>query len=120
LDYARDNRLRLWFLGCGDWKELDRQLTANDKVYVEQMSLCLGEMNRVLKQGHHCVLVLGDVERDGVTKRPAELIADLALQVTQGQLVTELIYDDRIPDERRSRRQTHTTRFERILVLRKH
>jgi hypothetical protein len=64
--------------------------------------------------------VLGDVERDGVTKRTAELIADLALQVTQGQLVTELIYDDRIPDERRSRRQTHTTRFERILVLRKH
>lgn len=31
LDYARDNRLRLWFLGCEDWKSLDAELTANKK-----------------------------------------------------------------------------------------
>jgi hypothetical protein len=37
LDYARDNRLRLWFLGCKDWKKLDASLTANRKVYLPQM-----------------------------------------------------------------------------------
>ena len=119
LDYARDNRLRLWFLGCQDWKELDASLTANGKVYLPQMSLCLAEMERVLKTGGYCVLVLGDVERDGKTHRTAEILADRALAVTEGRLVVETIYDDCVPDERRSRRRTATTRLERILVMRK-
>jgi DNA modification methylase len=119
LDYARDNRLRLWFLGCENWKELDATLTSNSKVYLPQMKVCLREMGRVLKPNGYCVLVLGDVERDGKTKRTAELLADLAVEVTQKGFKVETIYDDRIPDERRSRRQTQTTKFERILVMRK-
>ena len=119
LDYARDNRLRLWFLGCEDWKELDASLTANSKVYLQQMAICLKEMYRVLKPGSYCVLVLGDVERNGKTRRTAEILADLAVEATQNQFVADTIYDDRIPDERRSRRRTRTTKFERILVMRK-
>ena len=119
LDYARDNRLRLWFLGCEDWKELDASLTANNKVYLPQMSICLQEMFRVLKPSSHCILVLGDVERDDKTRLTAEILADLAVKVTQGQFGAEIILDDRIPDERRSRRRTGTTKFERILVMRK-
>ncbi len=119
LDYARDNRLRLWFLGCENWKQLDHELTANDKIYIPQMRIALAEMNRVLKAGSYCVLVLGDVHRDGKTRRTAEILSELALEITQGHLATELIYDDLIPDDRRSRRKTKTTKFERILVLRK-
>ena len=119
LDYARDNRLRLWFLGCEDWKELDASLTANNKVYLPQMSVCLQEMFRVLKPGGHCILVLGDVERDDKTRLTAEILAEVAAKVTQGQFEVETILDDRIPDERRSRRRTATTKFERILVMRK-
>lgn len=119
LDYARDNRLRLWFLGCEDWKTLDASLTANKKIYLPQMRVCLKEMYRVLKRNGHCVLVLGDVKRDGKTRRTAEILADLAMEVTQNQFVVETIYDDIIPDERRSRRRTQTTKFERILVMRK-
>jgi SAM-dependent methyltransferase len=119
LDYARDNRLRLWFLGCEDWKELDASLTANKKVYLPQMSVCLKEMYRVLKPGGYCVLVLGDVDRNGKTRRTAEILADLAVEATQNQFVVDTICDDRIPDERRSRRQTQTTKFERILVMHK-
>lgn len=119
LDYARDNRLRLWFLGVEDWRELDKILTASDKVYIPQMSVCLQEMYRVLKTGCYCVLVLGDVERDGKTRRTAEILADLAVEVTGNGFEIETIYDDRIPDERRARRYTKTTKFERILVMRK-
>lgn len=119
LDYARDNRLRLWFLGCEDWRELDKALTANDKVYIPQMSKCLMEMARILRSGAYCILVLGDVERDGKSRRTAEILADLGVNITKGQLSTVTIYDDRIPDERRSRRETRTTKFERILVMRK-
>jgi SAM-dependent methyltransferase len=119
LDYARDNRLRLWFLGCEDWKELDASLTANNKVYLPQMSVCLQEMFRVLKPSGYCILVLGDVERDDKTRLTAEILAELAVKVTHGQFEVETILDDRIPDERRSRRRTGTTKFERILVMRK-
>ena len=119
LDYARDNRLRLWFLGLEDWRELDKALTANNKIYIPQMSVCLQEMARVLKSKGYCVLVLGDVERDGKIKRTAEILAELALEVTQNQLTVETIHDDRIPDDRRSRRMTRTTKFERILVMKK-
>ncbi len=120
LDYARDNRLRLWFLGCPDWKALDAALTAQKATYLEQMAVCLREMARVLKSASHCVLVLGDVERQGKTQYTAELLAELATDVTLGALKTEVIYRDRIPEERRSRRRTQTTKTERILVLRKH
>lgn len=119
LDYARDNRLRLWFLGCEDWKELDASLTANNKIYLPQMSICLQEMFRVLKPGSHCILVLGDVERDDKTRLTAEILANLAVKVSHGRFEVETILDDRIPDERRSRRRTGTTKFERILVMRK-
>jgi hypothetical protein len=118
LDYARDNRLRLWFLGVDDWKQLDRALTANDQVYLPQMSQCLVEMHRVLRPGMYCVLVLGDVNRNGKTRNTAEIIAEISAEVTQGGLTKEFIYTDEIPDIRRSRRRTRTTKFERILVMR--
>ena len=119
LDYARDNRLRLWFLGCENWKALDESLTASAKVYLPQMERCLMEMHRVLKPGKYCVLVLGDVEKNGKLRRTAETLAETAVNITQGGFETETIYDDKIPDERRSRRQTKTTKFERILVMKK-
>jgi len=119
LDYARDNRLRLWSLGCKDWKELDASLTAHKRVYLPQMSVCLQEIERVLKPGGYSALVLGDVERDGKARCTEEILADLAVRVTDGRFVVETICDDRIPDERRSRRRTRTTKFERILVMHK-
>jgi SAM-dependent methyltransferase len=119
LDYARDNRLRLWFLGCENWKELDASLTAKQKVYLPQMSTCLKEMYRVLKPNGYCVLVLGDVARDGKTHRTAEILAEIAADVSSNGFRVETIYDDVIPDERRSRRKTQTTKFERILVMQK-
>jgi hypothetical protein len=119
LDYARDNRLRLWFLGVSNWKELDRSLTANDQVYIPQMKQCLRQMYRVLKDHAYCVLVLGDVERNGKKRLTAQIVSDLAYEVSEGKLIQKLIYVDEIPDIRRSRRQTCTTKIERILVMQK-
>lgn len=119
LDYARDNRLRLWFLGVEDWKKLDAALTANDKVYIPDMAGCMKEMNRVLRPGGFCILVLGDVTRDGRTRKTSEILMELASDATKEQLRPLTIHDDVIPDERRARRRTRTTINERILVLQK-
>ncbi len=77
------------------------------------------QMDRVLKDGAYCTLVLGDVERNGAKKQTAQMISDLAREVSEGRLVQKLIYTDEIPDIRRSRRQTRTTKLERILVMQK-
>ncbi|MHB8644809.1 MAG: DNA methyltransferase [Thermomicrobiales bacterium] len=119
LDYARDNRLRLWFLGVEDWKAIDNILTASDKVYVPQMIESLKEMYRVLKPEGYCVLVLGDVERNGKIRNTSSILSELATQTSDGKLETQFIFTDEIPDDRRSRRETKTTKFERILVMKK-
>jgi len=119
LDYARDNRLRLWFLGVKDWRALDRRLTASVKVYIPQMSRCIAEMYRVLRMGRYCILILGDVERSGKRYKTAEMIRDLAAEVTEGGFEFETMIVDQIPDERRSRRKTRTTKVEKVLVLKK-
>ena len=102
-----------------EWKDLDASLTASQKVYLPQMATCLTEMYRVLKPGGYCVLILGDVEKDGKSRRTAEILGERATEVSEGRFVVETMYDDRIPDERRSRRRTRTTKFERVLVMRK-
>lgn len=115
LDYGRDNRLRLWFLGVNDYKVLDQELITDASSYLEQMSICLKQLHRVLRPHKYCVLVLGDVERHG-TKRPtAMLIADLHPELFS----FEQMIEDTIPDERRARRRTKTTKIERILILRR-
>jgi DNA modification methylase len=119
LDYARDNRLRLWFLGVEDYKNVERVLTSNDRVYVPQMVECVREMHRVLKPGKPAVLVLGDYRRNANHADSAEAIAEIARHQFGDKFVIEAMVDDPIPDERRARRRTRTTLRERVLVLRK-
>ena len=119
LDYGRDNRLRLWFLGVEDYRELESLLTSNNRVYVPQMTEAVKEMYRVLKPNKAAVLVLGDYRRNGNRTDSAETIAEIARHHLRDKLIVEDIVDDPIPDERRSRRRTQTTLKERVLVLRK-
>ncbi|MGI8922981.1 MAG: DNA methyltransferase [Fimbriimonadales bacterium] len=119
LDYARDNRLRLWFLGVEDWRDLDKSLTASQSVYLSQMRKCLLEMFRVLRPGAHCILVLGDVSRNGKMRETAEIIAEEAIDVSNDGFEVLRIVVDQIPDDRRSRRRTVTTKYEKILIMRK-
>jgi hypothetical protein len=119
LDYARDNRLRLWFLGEQDWHRLDRRLTAKERIYEEHMGESLREAHRILKRGKYCVLIVGEVERNGKTWDTANVLAALAHRVTSGGFSVDCMVEDDIPDIRRSRRGTKTTRMEKFLVLQK-
>jgi hypothetical protein len=118
LDYGRDNRLRLWFLGVHDYRLLNGSLITRRSSYVEEMTKCLMEMHRVLKPGRWCVLILGDVHKNGTMRRTAEIVADIGGSLPR-PFAVEGIVNDSIPDIRRSRRGTQTTVADRILVLRK-
>ena len=63
--------------------------------------------------------MLGDYRRNGNHTDSAETIAEIVRQLLPGKLVVEDIFNDSIPDERRSRRRTRTTLKEHVLVLRK-
>lgn len=119
LDYARDNRLRLWFLGERNWRSLEDRLTAKVKSYEDDMKQCLRQICRVLKQGSFCVLVVGEVNHNGKTKDTGAVLGGFAEAATGGVLRVDCVVEDDIPESRRSRRGTKTTRTEKILVLQK-
>ncbi|MCX6841247.1 MAG: hypothetical protein NTX53_03035 [candidate division WOR-3 bacterium] len=58
-------------------------------------------------------------DHDGKSRRTAELIGELTESVTQSRLRVLHLVRDEIPDIRRSRRRTRTTKVEKILVLKK-
>lgn len=119
LDYARDNRLRLWFLGEHNWRRLDTRLIQRQSCYKEDMEHCFGEMHRVLRAGRNCVLIVGEVRCNGRTRDTGAVLGELARNATSGGLSLDCVVEDEIPDIRRSRRGTNTTRVEKILVLEK-
>lgn len=119
LDYGRDNRLRLWFLGVKDYRLLEGKLTSEDAVYVPQMSRAVDDMFRLVKTGRHVVLVLGDYIRNGSNHDSAQIVLNIVQRNFADSLVLENLIVDPIPDERRSRRRTRTTLRETIIVFRK-
>jgi SAM-dependent methyltransferase len=119
LDYGRDNRLRLWFLGVDDYRKIDEQLTSNERVYVPEMTRAVGEMLRLLKPGKCAVLVLGDYHRNGRKQDSAATLSEIVRENYSSRASVENVLVDAIPDERRTRRRTQTTKHETILVIRK-
>jgi len=116
LDYGRDNRLRLWFLGCADWESLDDVVSPGEQDFLDLMDRCFANWRRILEPKGHCVLVMGDSDsREGRTNLPA-LVAEIATENAGFRLVSQ--YTDEIPDDRRVRRGLAGSASETILVLR--
>ncbi|MCE5250733.1 DNA adenine methylase [bacterium] len=118
LDYARDNRLRLWFLGVEDFRIINQREIGNISTFSSDMAIILKTMADVLKIDGICVLVLGDVTR---SKRFHD-IPNIILNIVNNDanaLVLEKHWSDAIPDKRRSRRNGKATKRERVMIFRK-
>lgn len=60
LTYARDNRLRLWFLGVEDWKSLDKKISPEKNYFYKEMEECfLIGIKMQTKEGR-CIMVIGN------------------------------------------------------------
>jgi hypothetical protein len=118
LDYGRDNRLRLWFLGVNDYAEIDRQMPRNMHQLESLMNACLKNVHRVLKDGAPCVLVMGELQTKGRQTNTAQIAVDVANH-TLGGFSCEGVLRDVLPDRRRARRGCSRTKYEWIVVLRK-
>ncbi|MFN7979423.1 MAG: hypothetical protein U0P30_14905 [Vicinamibacterales bacterium] len=115
LDYGRDNRLRLWFLGCDDWKALDGVVSPREKEFLALMGRCLKRWRGLLKANGYCVLVVGDT----CTRERRENLPNVVGQIAkEAGYVLASQHADAIPNERRVRRGIVGSSSETILVLR--
>jgi methylase of polypeptide subunit release factors len=115
LDYGRDNRLRLWFIGVKDWRGLDNRVSPREREFLNLMRKCFKRWREVLKPKGYCVLVVGDASPRADRRDLPAAVARLAKE--QGfEAVSER--SDAIPNERRVRRGITGSTSETILVLR--
>lgn len=117
LDYGRDNRLRLWFLGHADWHSLDKRVSPGEEDFLVLMRKCFQAWRTLLRPGGYCVLIVGDnCSREGRKNLPQDVAHIATSEVGGYKLVTERT--DAIPNNRRVRREFVGSTAETILVLR--
>lgn len=118
LDYGRDNRLRLWFLGCDDWQSLDGFVSPGEDDFLDLMQRCFAQWRHILRPLGYCVLVVGDTCRRGTDNNDLpEDVADIAAEHGDYRLIAR--YSDDIPNERRVRRGLTGSSSETVLVFRR-
>jgi len=117
LDYGRDNRLRLWFLGCFDWRGLDDSISPGQDEFLLLMEKCFRKWRKVIRRNGYCVLVVGnECNREGRQNLPFDVVQVAVEKVGGYSLVSQ--YSEAIPNDRRVRRGLVGSTSETILVLR--
>lgn len=117
LDYGRDNRLRLWFLGIEDWPALDGVISPREQGFLALMERCFIQWKKCLKPRGYCVLVIGnECSREDRSNLPRDIIRLATKTVGDFSLVCQ--YTETIPNDRRVRRGITGSTSETILVLR--
>lgn len=118
LDYGRDNRLRLWFLGIDDWQGLDDLVSPSEEKFLEVMRMSFILWKQLLGRDKHCVLVLGDSFSRRLKQPIPSVIAEMATREVGGyKLVSQTT--SIIPKKRRVRRDCRGNRSETVLVLKR-
>jgi len=117
LDYARDNRLRLWFLGVDDHRSLDRKISPREDAFLKLMRQCFIQWKTILKPQKYCILVIGDASRGVEDGNLPEIISRIATDEVGGY---SHVHDhtEAIPNERRVRRGLTGSTTETIVILR--
>jgi hypothetical protein len=117
LDYARDNRLRLWFLGIEDSRALDGEISPRKDAFLKLMAQCFKKWKVILKPEKYCILVVGDGSSEVSGANLPELISHIATKEVGGYThISD--HTEAIPNERRVRRGLTGSTSETILVLR--
>jgi DNA modification methylase len=115
LDYGRDNRLRLWFLGVNDSTFLDHWISPRKEAFLRLMAQSFRKWRTILKPGAFCILVVGDGSSELQAANLPQLISKIGTE--QGYLHV-LDHTEAIPNERRVRRGLTGSTSETIVILR--
>lgn len=118
LDYSRDNRLRLWFLGETHVKAPDRAL-ASPHGFKKLLSALVKQLQQKMRLGGYCVFVIGEQTFRGGERFPSEELTRIFLTPPSTFQLCDVV-SDVIPDIRRSRKRFAGVKRENILVFRKY
>ncbi len=121
LHYVRDNRLRLWFHERRLPRNYDPQARDRERSFSALLTKVCTRIGPKVLPGGRIVLVLGDStrgrRRPSCTATLAHTVFDTEPMLKEFHL--EHVYEDKIPDIRRSRRKCKGTKNETVLVFRK-
>ena len=117
LDYVRDNRLRLWFLGS-PCEEIEERGLTNLGGFKDAMRILAGKLEAKLRTGGYCIFVVGEKKVRKGSGFPSEELATIFAAHAPTLKLCQVI-NDSIPDIRRSRRRLAGVKKEHILIFRK-
>lgn len=116
LDYGRDNRLRLWFLGVDQSAFMDRRNAQSKDDFSKLMIESAKLFKKCLNPNGYVVMVVGEVRKGHRHPVETNTIVKMAFDhVGCWKLVGET--EDLVPDIRRSRRDCRGTKREWIIVF---
>ena len=115
LDYGRDNRLRLWFLGVRDSNALDQVISPRKEAFLKLMGQCFKKWKTVLKPQKYCILVVGDGSSELKDANLPALISQIAMKEGYTHI---LDHTEAIPNDRQVRRGLTGSTSETIVILR--
>ena len=117
LDYCRDNRLRLWFLGESCNHTNDRTFSTVSG-FSQLMGEIVDKLRTAVRPGGYCVFVVGDKTLRGPRAFPSQVLRE-TFTAPGRDFTLKRIIRDTIPDVRRSRRNASGVTRESILVFQK-
>ena len=117
LDYVRDNRLRLWFLGYGNQASLYKGERMNPGKFESLMKGCFRTIDHALRPKGKCYFVMGEVNNGTSPVDTAAVIRNIAMEM--GSFKCESTAEDYVPQDRRVRKTGRLVKREYIVVLRK-
>ncbi len=118
LDYGRDNRLRLWFVGQPHMESLDRALSGLSG-FTNAIDALAKQLQQKMRRGGYCVFVIGEQLVRKRDRFPSEELMRIFSTCAPTFHLCQVM-SDVIPDVRRSRRRLAGVKREHILVFRKH
>ena len=121
LDYIRDNRLRLWFIGRKVPVGLELAGRKRESAYTNLLQLVCARLAPQIRQYGYFILVVGEAGRGkGRPGNTAEITMGLfgSYEPLKAFRLCGVIHDN-IPDIRRSRRDYRGTKRETLLVFQK-
>lgn len=115
LTYARDNRLRLWFLGVEDWKNLDKKISPERDLFYKEMKCCFKNWYKMQPVGGRCLLVVGNLETKYKGRKCS--MPDAIVEIAAPYYCLLEAYVDPIPEKRKVVKGDTKVKQEVVLVF---
>ncbi|MCK6746781.1 site-specific DNA-methyltransferase [Enterobacter cloacae] len=115
LDYARDNRLRLYLMGVDEWSTLNRAISPSASRFVDQFNACLSSWRKNLRHGGKLAIFVGTTTNT-TKKRLDDIVIDLINNQWPDYELTDQVSSE-IPEARRARKNCKGSTAETLLIF---